>query len=238
MLCMRSPCVIDTRWQGTLLELNLAFLKYLFFRDGEINWERFENVINAGSGKSQCCTSFHALSRSRATSLSILPITPPAWAATGVEPILAAELKPMSGCCAPTFGTAGPRLPAGRALTPWGRAALPTQSRSRAPRTALPCASIRTRQLQGRQGRARRNPACMPESPTRAEPPNYPRRAGREGAAFGTHATRRPRQHWLLTRLRDQPPTQLLCVPFIAFVRSRMRGLGVGTCPREGYPGL
>ena len=35
MLCMRSPCVIDTRWQGTLLELNLAFLKYLFFRDGE-----------------------------------------------------------------------------------------------------------------------------------------------------------------------------------------------------------
>ena len=74
---MRSPCVIDTRWQGTLLELNLAFLKYLFFRDGEINWERFENVINAGSGKSQCCTSFHALSRSRH-----LPVdsTPPAWA--------------------------------------------------------------------------------------------------------------------------------------------------------------
>ena len=41
----------------------------------------------------------------------------------------------MCGCCAPTFGTAGPRLPAGRALTP--RAALPTQSPSRAPRTAL-----------------------------------------------------------------------------------------------------
>ena len=133
MLCMRSPCVIDTRWQGTLLELNLAFLKYLFFRDGEINWERFENVINAGSGKSQCCTSFHALSRSRATSLSILPITPPAWAATGVEPILAAELKPMSGCCAPTFGTAGPRdspSPEGRALTaPAPPAASPAQSR-------------------------------------------------------------------------------------------------------------
>ena len=35
MLCMRSPCVIDTRWQGTLLELNLAFLMNLFFRDGE-----------------------------------------------------------------------------------------------------------------------------------------------------------------------------------------------------------
>ena len=31
MLCMRSPCVIDTRWQGTLLELNLAFLKTCFF---------------------------------------------------------------------------------------------------------------------------------------------------------------------------------------------------------------
>ena len=61
------------------------------------------------------------------------------------------------------------------------------------------------------------------------------------GAAFGTHATRRqPRQHWMLhptPRVRDQPPTQLCCVPFIAFVRSRMRGLGVGTCPREGYPG-
>ena len=37
----------------------------------------------------------------------------------------------MSGCCAPTFGTAGPRLPEGRALTaPAPRAALPTQSRS------------------------------------------------------------------------------------------------------------
>lgn len=31
MLCMRSPCVIDTRWQGTLLELNLALLNYLLF---------------------------------------------------------------------------------------------------------------------------------------------------------------------------------------------------------------
>ena len=51
------------------------------------------------------------------------------------------------------------------------------------------------------------------------------------GAAFGTHATRRqPRQHWMLhptSRVRDQPPTQLCCVPFIAFVRSRMR---VATC--------
>ena len=42
----------------------------------------------------------------------------------------------------------------------------------------------------------------------------------------------------ILSAGRDQPPTQLLCVPFIAFVRSRMRGLGVGTCPREGYPGI
>ena len=40
MLQVRSPCVIDTRerdgmrWQGTLLELNLA-LNYLLIRDGE-----------------------------------------------------------------------------------------------------------------------------------------------------------------------------------------------------------
>ena len=77
----------------------------------------------------------------------------------------------MTGCCAPTFGTAGPRLPEGRAPTaPAPRAALPTQSRS------THGASIRTRQLRAPTPRATKDPACMPESPSRAEP-----RTTREG---------------------------------------------------------
>ena len=72
MLCMRSPCVIDTRWQGTLLELNLAFLKYLFFRDGEYSTRYSTMVGGEMRGDSIENAPLFMRSRARATSLSIL----------------------------------------------------------------------------------------------------------------------------------------------------------------------
>ena len=83
----------------------------------------------------------------------------------------------MSGCCAgsaPTFGTAGPRLPEGRALTaPAPRAALPTRSRS------THGASIQKRQLRGAKAARDETPhACRSLRP--APNPELPER-GRSG---------------------------------------------------------
>ena len=56
MLCMRSPCVTDTRWQGTLLELNLAFLMNLFFRDGEYCTVLYCTPVHRLFGRCLCVT--------------------------------------------------------------------------------------------------------------------------------------------------------------------------------------
>ena len=84
------------------------------------------------------------------------------------------QTQPMSGCCAPPFGAAGPRPPEGRARSaPAPRAALPTQSRS------THGAPIQKRQLRGAKRRPRRNLACMPS--LRSAPDPEPPERGRSG---------------------------------------------------------
>ena len=129
----------------------------------------------------------------------------------------------MSGCCAPTFGTAGPRLPERRALTaPAPRAALPTQSRSTVhARRSDPEATAKWRQRRG--ATIRRNLACMPESPILAEPrynPELPER-GRSGGLTPPPQAPRSRAETSATSAerRRTRPVYRYCDPFAARVR-------------------